>query len=344
MSYRFTQPLIQSPLIQPPLIRPLVALMWLLPSAICFAESTPSYAKDIQPILVDRCVSCHGPEKQKGDLRLDSIEAIRKGGKSGPVFVAGNPAKSTLYSSTILPKGDEDIMPAKGEPLTQKQTDAIRDWITAGAKLEGEVNKGPSVAVAVGPVHLPPSNIDEIAEKLSKPDASVIKALIDQGAIIVAISSDKKSALDVDLSHLTRAFNDSHVTLLERIAPNIFWLDLHETAVNDSTLGIVTKCSNLMRLHLDKTRVTSAGLSALKDSENLTYLNIIGTSVDDAGLTHLMKLTNLEKLYLTNSKVTQTGIAKLQQVLPKLKIIGAMKAELPPPSLSADEGKKKTKK
>src|SRR4051812_46420077 len=68
----------------------------------------PTYVKDIQPILADRCYSCHGPEKQKGDLRLDSPAAIRKGGKNGVALVAGDPAKSTLYSLTLLPAGDDD--------------------------------------------------------------------------------------------------------------------------------------------------------------------------------------------------------------------------------------------
>ena len=321
----------------------LLILTVMVPSSVSFAATAPTYAKDVQPILVDRCVSCHGPEKQKGDLRLDSVEAILKGGKNGPVLVAGNPGKSTIYSLTVLPKGDDDIMPAKGDPLTQKQLDTIRDWITDGAKFEGIVNKGPEVAAPTGPVHLGPSHIDELASKLNKPDATVVKALADQGAIIVPFS-DKKTALDVDLSHLTRPFDDSHAQLLERIAPNIFWLDLHGLAVNDSTISVVGKCKNLLRLHIDKTKVSSTGLAALKDSKSLTYLNLVGTEVDDAGLVHLMKLTKLESLYVMNSKVTSAGINKLQAALPKIKIVSGITGISPStPSAEVEERKKKKK-
>jgi len=325
------------------IVLPLLALTVMVPSSVSFAATAPTYAKDVQPIFADRCVSCHGPEKQKGELRLDSVEAIRKGGKNGPILVAGNPGKSTIYSLTLLPKDDDDIMPAKGDPLTQKQTDIIRDWIADGAKFEGIVNKGPDVAAPTGPVHLGPSNIDELASKLSKPDATVVKALADQGAIIVPIS-DKKTALDVDLSHLTRPFDDSHAQLLERIAANIFWLDLHGLAVNDSTISVVGKCKNLLRLHIDKTKVSSIGLAVLKDSKSLTYLNLVSTDVDDAGLAHLMKLTKLETLYIMNSKVTSAGSNKLQAALPKLKIISGITGILPPTRSAEGEERKKVKK
>lgn len=92
-----------------------------------------SFKDTILPILKERCFSCHGPEKSKGKLRLDSLEAIQKGGEDGPIIVAGKPEESSFYKLTILPKDNEDIMPAKGDPLTEEQTKAIFAWITEGA-------------------------------------------------------------------------------------------------------------------------------------------------------------------------------------------------------------------
>src|SRR4051794_11078390 len=46
----------------------------------------------VRPVLADKCFKCHGPDKQKGGLRLDSAEAVKKGGDSGtPLFVVGKP-------------------------------------------------------------------------------------------------------------------------------------------------------------------------------------------------------------------------------------------------------------
>src|SRR5881394_3748377 len=55
-----------------------------------------TYDKDIKPIFEKSCFKCHGPEKQKGKLRVDSLEAALKGGEDGKVIEPGNSAKSTL--------------------------------------------------------------------------------------------------------------------------------------------------------------------------------------------------------------------------------------------------------
>src|SRR5580765_1425569 len=105
-----------------------LALIW--PAS---AETKVDFTKDVQPILQQSCVKCHGPEKQKGKLRLDSKEAATKGGKDGAVITAGDAEKSELYRRIILPKGNDDVMPNEGEPLTKAQTDLIRAWIDQGA-------------------------------------------------------------------------------------------------------------------------------------------------------------------------------------------------------------------
>src|SRR5213078_1363699 len=96
------------------------------------AEDKVDFARQIRPILEQQCVKCHGPEKQKAKLRLDSKEAAMKGGKDGVVIVASDAAKSELYRRITLPKGDDDIMPNEGDPLSKEQTDLIRDWINQG--------------------------------------------------------------------------------------------------------------------------------------------------------------------------------------------------------------------
>lgn len=275
------------------------------------AADTPTYAKHIQPILADRCYSCHGPEKQKGELRLDSVEAIRKGGKNGSILTPGDPAKSTLYSLTILPAGDDDIMPAKGDALTQAQTDAIRDWIKAGAVFDGVTGAAAKPDVVAGPVHLGPTDVDLIAAKLSKPDASAVKALTEVGGIVTAIGGSG-AALDVDLSHLSTPLDAATLKHVERIAANIVWLDLQGSALTDAGLATVAKCRNLMRLHLNRTAVSDSGLAALKSLSALEYLNLVGTGVSDAGLAHLAGLKNLQRLYVMGTKITDAGETKLK--------------------------------
>jgi mono/diheme cytochrome c family protein len=94
-----------------------------------------TYAKDIRPIFEKTCFNCHGPEKQKGELRVDSLEAVLKGSEHGKVVVPGKTDKSPLLWSVA--RLDEDTaMPPEGkaDPLTKEQVSLVRAWIEQGAK------------------------------------------------------------------------------------------------------------------------------------------------------------------------------------------------------------------
>jgi hypothetical protein len=92
-----------------------------------------TYAKDIKPILEKACFECHGPAKQKGKLRVDSLADALKGGEAGKVIQAGKSASSVLVHAVA--RLDPDLaMPPKGDPLTKEQISQIRAWIDQGAK------------------------------------------------------------------------------------------------------------------------------------------------------------------------------------------------------------------
>ena len=94
-----------------------------------------TYAADIKPIFEKSCFKCHGAEKQKGKLRLDSLEATLKGGEDGKVLEPGKSADSQLVHSVARLDEDEAMPPAdKGKPLTKEEVGLIRAWIDQGAK------------------------------------------------------------------------------------------------------------------------------------------------------------------------------------------------------------------
>ncbi len=97
------------------------------------AAEVVDFARDIKPILELNCVRCHGPEKPRANLRLDSREAAIKGGEKGSDLTPGDPEKSRIYTSTVLPPGHEDIMPPKGATLSKLETDSLKNWIAQGA-------------------------------------------------------------------------------------------------------------------------------------------------------------------------------------------------------------------
>ena len=98
-----------------------------------------TYTKDIKSIFDASCVKCHGAEKPKGKLRLDSLAGALKGGEDGKVIKPGNSAESTMVKS-IAHVGDPDFFmpPPKNKanigPLTTEQIGLVRAWIDQGAK------------------------------------------------------------------------------------------------------------------------------------------------------------------------------------------------------------------
>jgi uncharacterized membrane protein/mono/diheme cytochrome c family protein len=97
-------------------------------------SSRPVFAAVILPVLHNKCVSCHGPEKAKGGLRLDSFAAVMAGGENGPVIVSGNAAQSPLVQRLLLPADHDDHMPPAGKPqLTAAEIALLKWWVEVGA-------------------------------------------------------------------------------------------------------------------------------------------------------------------------------------------------------------------
>src|SRR2546428_5255846 len=112
------------------------------------AASTPvSFSKQIAPILVKKCVTCHGPEKSKGHFRLDSFDFLLKAGesKSAPV-VPSQPEQSELVRR-LTAKDEDDRMPQKDDPLPAEHIALIERWMKDGAKFDGADPKAPLVTL-----------------------------------------------------------------------------------------------------------------------------------------------------------------------------------------------------
>jgi hypothetical protein len=111
----------------------LAALAILLVGTLATRGATVDFARDIEPILIKRCSECHGPDKQKSRLRLDSRAAATKAGKSGePALVPGQPEASELIKR-VTASDPDDVMPPKGARLTDREVAALRQWIQDGA-------------------------------------------------------------------------------------------------------------------------------------------------------------------------------------------------------------------
>lgn len=93
-------------------------------------KNSEFYEFRIRPVLSENCFGCHGTEKQKSSLRLDSIAAILKGGEHGAALVPGDPEKSRLILA--IRYDSEPKMPPKAK-LPQQAIDDLTAWVKQGA-------------------------------------------------------------------------------------------------------------------------------------------------------------------------------------------------------------------
>jgi hypothetical protein len=97
------------------------------------ARAAVDFATEIKPILEAACLRCHHEARAEGELRLESRALATTTGASGPALVPGDADASPLYTHTVLPADDAQIMPPDGAPLDESQTARLRQWIAEGA-------------------------------------------------------------------------------------------------------------------------------------------------------------------------------------------------------------------
>ncbi|MBK8976959.1 MAG: hypothetical protein IPM29_13655 [Planctomycetes bacterium] len=301
-------------------------------------KPTADFVRDVLPILESRCFECHRAPYEdergrrrnpKGGLRLDTRELLLLGGDGGPVVVAGRPGDSALYTRTVLPADDPDIMPEKGDPLTPAQADVLKRWIAAGAPFGdwtgATTEPAPPVPATSGRATL----YARLAADLAPPAAATLRT---------ALGAHGRAEPLVDAGSLLRVSYPAHqesvdtaaLRALGPLAAHVAELDLRRTPLTD--LAGLPRLPRLVRLDLGSTRVDDAALRALRELPELRSLSLCGTPVTDRGLATLAELPALEHLYLWQSAATAAGVATLRARRPALHIVLApeLPADAPP--------------
>jgi hypothetical protein len=115
----------------------LVAALAIAAPAVAHADDRPDFARDVRPILSNRCFKCHGPDEgaRKGKLRLDVREAALGGGKSGEIaIVPGKPGESEFIKRLHAEDPDDRMPPASAKmELTANEKAILERWIANGA-------------------------------------------------------------------------------------------------------------------------------------------------------------------------------------------------------------------
>ncbi|MEO7299829.1 MAG: c-type cytochrome domain-containing protein, partial [Verrucomicrobiota bacterium] len=279
-------------------------------------EKKVDFVKEVQPILEKSCIQCHGPEKQKGGLRLDTREATLKGGKDALALVVGDATKSDMHRRVTLPKDNDDVMPSKGDLLTKTQQDLIRDWINQGANWPAGLALKSSGAATADEAKAEPVKLPDY-----KPTPLELKAIAKFEELGVAVRPIAQNVnwREANFRSLGTNASDTAIAPLKDVV-GLMDLNLAGTKITDAGLASLKTLTNLTHLHLEHTQIGDAGLANLQGMANLEYLNLFDTKVTDAGLENLKGLTKLRNLHLWQTKVTEAGVSNLQKTLAKLNV------------------------
>lgn len=280
------------------------------------------YTDIVQPILKNKCYSCHGPSRQKGKLRLDEGEHLLKGGEAGPAVTPGNADDSELIQRLLLPLSNEEHMPPKEKPqLTGNEVALLHWWVSTGADFTKKIKELEQpekirtilAALQTGETETESSEIPE--ETVPKADEKAVQALRNAGVVVLPVATDNPYLMVSFLTAGEKA--DTLVKLLAPLQKQLVWLRLDDTPLGDDAMVLIAGLSNLTRLSLSHTRITDTGVAKLQSLKNLQVLNLVNTPVTENGLLALKDLQKLRAVYLYQTRVDKTRWQELRTAFPK---------------------------
>jgi len=291
---------------------------WSISSATLW--SITAFSPIIQPILSAKCYNCHGPNRQKGKLRMDQAALLMQGGKNGPVIAPGKTEESEMIKRVVLPLEDEHHMLPKGKPqLTEHERALLSWWVGTGASFTSKVKELPQtpaigpilVSLQGGAVQEPGVEIsDWPAEPVDPADEKSLAALRARGAVVLPVAGNSHY---IEVNFINNAsVTDRDLQLLLPLRHQLVALKLGHTAITDTALQTIASCRQIIRLQLDHTPITDKGLYSLTALSRLKYINLVGTAVTAAGVEQLKGLQALKTVYLYQTKVDKRQWPALQ--------------------------------
>jgi hypothetical protein len=259
----------------------------------------------VQPIFESKCVACHQEGKIKGELRLDLLTGIQKGGKSGALFVAGKPELSLLIQRIHLPLEEEEHMPPKNKlQLTEEELEILSLWVSSGGGFDQKV------------MDLPQEDpLFQLVSARFSAQKSYTFSAADQDDIADLTTFFRKvrpifpgsPALEVAY-YGSSAFDAKSLAELNVVRDQVVKLNLNRMPLQEVDLSLLSDFQNLESLYLNFTSISGNQLKSLINLPKLEVLAISGNTLDEEGIKSLVSMRQLRHLYLW-----QTGLKEQQK-------------------------------
>jgi hypothetical protein len=289
------------------------------------------YQSLVQPILKEKCSSCHNSSKTKGGLNLETVELMLKGGENGTALVSGNALESHMIKLILLPLDDKMHMPPKQKSqLTESEIEVLTEWINSGAsenltfgelKSESPLQKyfkpNEKVTYSFSPAS------EKSLEEVNTPFCSVKPLAVGSPALQASFFVSGK-------------FDAKQLEVLLKVKKQLVELNLSKMPVKDEQLKVLTEFKKLETLNLSNTDVNGSFLEYIKDHKHLKSLSLANTHLSKKDIKTLSKLS---LLYIWEAGFSAEEIAKIKKENPDIRIdTGSISSEtmpINPPESSA---------
>ncbi|SHO62575.1 c-type cytochrome domain-containing protein [Algoriphagus zhangzhouensis] len=293
----------------------------------------------VNPILEAKCLSCHKEGKIKGELRLDHVEGIQKGGKTGPLFVAGDPEKSILFERIHLPVDDKKHMPPKNKAqLSDEEMMVLQEWIAQGGKFDQKVEDSN-----------PESELFQLASLKFEKNKSYDFEAADQETIqelnnfyrLVTPLYPESPALLVSYYGIA-AFDPESLKDLKDVKEQVVEINLNKMPLKEVDLEFLKDFPHLEKLSLNFTDIETKHLQAISEIPNLQDLAVSGNAFGEKDFQALENMTGLRKLFLWQKGISDSQKDQLSKSLETTEIDfgfdgSGITYELNPPSIKQDK-------
>jgi len=288
------------------------------PKTMTLDSTSTVYKVAIAPVFEQKCVSCHGPDKTKGDLQLNTQENILKGGKDGNILAVSADKDAILLEKIHLPLTNDDHMPPEGKTqLSSEEIDLLNQWIKAGADFKMQLNdlpKDDNLYLLANAVIPKPTQPD--FPKKDLPD------LDEYNTNYCTVNYLFNGSDKVEANFFQGSFYDREsLKKLEKIKDNIVHLDMQGMPLKKEDLDLILQFRNLEKLNLNYTGLNIQLLESLKSLPKIKDLSISGIECDEASLDEFLNKAKITSLTVWSDKVNENQLATIIAKYPNIDIV-----------------------
>jgi mono/diheme cytochrome c family protein len=281
-------------------------------------SSLTVYEKAIAPILAQKCVSCHGPDKVKGQLQLQSPELIIKGGKNGSILNGIQNEEAQIIQRIHLPNADEKHMPPDGKlQLTLEELTLLNKWVKAGGNFTikiSELAKTDSLAILAMAYKAPAKGSGD--NKNKAPD------LKPYNSSYCTVNYLYNGSEEIEVNFFQGSFYKiEQLKNLEKIKDKIVSLNMQGMPITKEDLAIIVQFTKLKKLNLNYTTLTLNDLAPLKTITSLKNLSICGMEVNENTLSKFLEKAPFTEINIWTNHSSKKEFQQLSASNKKVKII-----------------------